>query len=435
MTLEKEEKFINILLLFYVLSSLNFIFYKYSVVINIFFIFIEICFVIKAIREKIIIPKKTMILFYFFCIHIVIAWAMSNYRAESMFSSIQFIILNIFTVFILVHTKKDYSDKILCFFVGYALVLVIYSLVMKTLFPQLVATKWGIKGNVCKILGVEIIQLVYGMPGEYGYASITNNPNSFGFICSVALSVYNSKFYKMNLKSHRKSIMKKIIVNCLLCLGVILSHSRGAFIIVFIMFYFQFIVSKIFKKRKDNLEFIIINLVFICCILLLILLKSNIINNFLMSISDLNGRAEIWTALKETASSEKILIGEGYGTISKIITTNILGNMNSFASYSAFNVYISVFVELGVIGLGFLVIWIVYTINLCINNIKLLMLNDKKLLEREITILSFIIAIYIISIVENKIMSSTYFNLIWITLTIGIIKRNLVYSKINWNRG
>ena len=154
-----------------------------------------------------------------------------------------------------------------------------------------------------------------------------------------------------------------------------------------------------------------------------------------MSISDLNGRAEIWTALKETASSEKILIGEGYGTISKIITTNILGNMNSFASYSAFNVYISVFVELGVIGLGFLVIWIVYTINLCINNIKLLMLNDKKLLEREITILSFIIAIYIISIVENKIMSSTYFNLIWITLTIGIIKRNLVYSKINWNRG
>ena len=96
MTLEKEEKFINILLLFYVLSSLNFIFYKYSVVINIFFIFIEICFVIKAIREKIIIPKKTMILFYFFCIHIVIAWAMSNYRAESMFSSIQFIILNIF---------------------------------------------------------------------------------------------------------------------------------------------------------------------------------------------------------------------------------------------------------------------------------------------------------------------------------------------------
>lgn len=355
-----------------------------------------------------------------FLLQILFSAILSSNLEINLLSTIQFILLTGSIVFIEAHTKSDYSIKIFKIFLPLAIILTIYSIIMLVISPDLVLSRWGIKSNTITLGPIKLIQLVFGRPGQYGYSSITNNPNAYGYICALAFIVNNSSIYS------KRSKFIQFICNIVCIVGVLLSNSRGSIVLILVMLYMFLIFKNYFINNRRKINFYLYNLIILFIIVILIVFRSPIIEVVLSTLYDTNGRIQIWSLLLENTIKKNLLFGTGFGSNSRLIISSV----DTGRTFSAFNVYISTFTELGLVGLVFLIFWMLYTLRIQYDNLKKSVNIGKLRFENEFLVYTFLISVYVIAIVENKFMNSSAFHCIWIYITLSTIKRNKHYRSL-----
>ena len=357
-----------------------------------------------------------------FLLQVLFSAILSSNLEMILLSNIQFILLTGSIVFIEAHNTSDYSIKIFKIFLPLAIILTIYSIIMLVISPNFTLSPWGIKSNTITLGPIKFIQLVFGKPGDYGYSSMTNNPNAYGYICALALILNNTSIYS------KRSKIIQIACNIVCIVGVLLSNSRGAIVLILIMLYMFLIFKNYFINKISKLKFYLYNLTGLLIIFILVVFRNPMVESVVNTIYDTNGRIEIWNLLIKNTVEKNLLFGTGIGSNSHLIISSV----DTDRTFSAFNVYISTFTELGLIGLAFLIFWILYTLKIQYDNLKKSVNIGKLRFENEFLIYTFLISTYVIAIVENKFMNSSAFHCIWIYISLSTIKRNKQYRSFNY---
>jgi len=258
------------------------------------------------------------------------------------------------------------------------------------------------------------------------YSGIYSGVNAAGYVISISIIV---TFYHWINKKQNNDIYSFIIM----FLGMMLTGSRAALVLVLFTFLFFFFGKMINKK------IFVSAIVFIISGFLFCLMKFNSILSLLRLDSGNNGRTEIWESAINVIK-EYPIFGCGYGALQMESIKYLKGDINNLAFQAtlgnAHNLFLGISAEVGLIGLFILLILLFYVLIKLVNGNQINKLNSKYNIYR--ILLSFFIAFLIRSLFEqNGILSRGAMGIdiyMWIFIVIAIRMKDILKNENINNR-
>ena len=295
-------------------------------------------------------------------------------------------------------------------FVYFMIFLVIYAVIMRCFggVPQTYFDNGEKLHRQCiSILGVNFYQKTMGnIYGNFGVASLTQNPNTFSYLCLYAF-IFNLIYLK-----ERHKVLKNGLYNVLLIIGILISGSRMAIALIPIVIILSFVIKKV-KIKHIKVSILIAG---IMALVVGIFITYNI---NMLSMIDLNGREDSWNVMPEIIK-HNFFIGNGLDA-SKTIIKQLTGLQKGI-----FNSYYVMIINYGVIiSAIFFTIIIKYIYNV-VKKYKRESKNQKKLYL--LTIIIMIIGL-LQGITEQNILRFS----VWNTIYILLINCSIILCRENIN--
>lgn len=245
--------------------------------------------------------------------------------------------------------------------------------------------KWIYKVNLAIALFVVAICFLLAPIRLTNYSGIFVNPNTFGnyaaFATAFLIPVFLDNLKHKNIK--KTNLYVVIFSFLILCLGVVISSSRTAFLtiileLVFLVFYVLKIISD--NKKKSLFKKIFIGFIIVIVLIIYVLLFTDlpeILDNAIfdkfvhLSDNQLNGRGEYWeyiweeskifeNGLKDIPAAHNVYFGliDQFGKLAGIlylgfVVLNFLKNIRlSMKKNSAFWQFCSVFAGIAFVSVS-----------------------------------------------------------------------------------
>lgn len=312
----------------------------------------------------------------------------------SLFKSITFILLILFSLIIIPEFTKCYKKKIgvLKIFKNIMLVLIILNTVVFIL-----STQWAYKTFIARFQGV------------------FSNPNTLGMFLFVSLPVFVYFFLSSNKKLEK---IVNFIFILLIFMLAIFTFSRAALLgmLIFMMVILFYLKKRLFK------------IIFLTSIVLLVILFSSPTLMELLRLSEdpFTYRDRIWQIGLESFSESKI-IGKGYGTTQQIMSNKFILKKYDVSKYHLgkhfHNIYVEILCETGLIGIILFSLFIIFTIHKFVRLIKTSQ-NEKKIFA--ISVYSLFIGVIVHGFFESMLLSAGNISnlIVWCLIGMGLQKNN-----------
>lgn len=287
------------------------------------------------------------------------------------------------------------------------------------------------------MVGIGLFQALYGIlqstTGSFG-ANFRDNRGYLGYLGIGSSAVWHGQgtlghfnclgaflstlllffipIYNFIIKNKTKG---KIVIFILLA-GIITSYSRNALICMFAGLSFFF-----YYKTENKLKFSII----LTSMLTFILLAYNFLKNT-SYVSTLSPRNDAWIYSKEiiTSNLHNLLLGTGLKSSSDVLSAYAV---NGFAYLHTHNLYLSICLEMGIIGLIFMFIFLISNL---INACKAINTNSHHLKILGLSIALYIFGTFVLGVFDDTF--EYFYTQIWLYIILGLLyaKNYKLYKNI-----
>jgi len=259
------------------------------------------------------------------------------------------------------------------------------------------------------IVGVGFTKM-YFVHDVVRYAGITYGAHAIAQVALIAL-IFRAYFI---VQKESKINLFNIVMLFLYCYSIYLADSRQ--VQVAMVFMFLIGLHLFLKSRFSNLIILYIPLIVIL-IITAFFINVNIVEGMQRTGSEdvytFTGRTYIWSASIDLIK-EKYILGYGYGAGGDALY-DYYGTLSLWTTYSAHNLYIQQLLDLGIIGLVFILIMIIYYIYI---SIKL----------KESLFLFYIVMILIIGMMERSLSGAPGLLYFFFIVFFFYMKKIIIYK-------
>lgn len=248
-------------------------------------------------------------------------------------------------------------------------------------------------------LGFELSQEVHRAGWFYRISSITDNPNTLGFVTGLACLLLVEKFLSVGWRSFLSPFFLPLVIINLTTL--ILSYSRGSMLALAIS-------SALLVFIHSRAKFLVYSILFIFILLLASPVWYELVGGYLDARSEqgLHGRDEIWSNALDIFK-ENPISGVGFGLEDEKI------HEPAGIKWTMHNGYLVVLSETGIVGFVFFIWFIFFGLHRMLSSsIK----SKIDIVDRHALMISLTIVVYILvrSLAETSILRFTSVNFIFL---------------------
>lgn len=276
----------------------------------------------------------------------------------------------------------------------------------------------------------------YDHLGRESWIGVTTNKNQLGQLCFIVgvffLWILITKYYKRQLLKDKTQLFTDIlllIVALWILAGSVDAMSATALSLT-ILSAFCFIILLKLKSKRERVIVIIsfFSLIVFSELLVNLILNKGLIEIIILSLgrdSSLTGRTEIWNDIMEIAAKNP-LFGTGYGAFWIGNLTHNLWDKYYFQLKSAHNGYLDIYLELGAVGLFFLLVLIFVTFKNILETLSIRF-------EFGIFKLTLLITFCLYNISESQFLVPTsLLSFIFLLIAVNLPKRLKSYPEFSY---
>lgn len=274
--------------------------------------------------------------------------------------------------------------------------------------------KYGARVLSLSFGGLDLYQVIMGMPPLYRISSIASNPNTLGII--LMFSQLSTIFL---FKVKKLSRSKFVFLYLCQITALILSQSRAAIIASIVM-----VILITFFTTKSKLKYVISVLTITVIFLFLLIILNPDLTAILRFDEGLSGREQAWKIIIDRITQNPF-IGVGFGVSSEAYLETL--------GIKAHNVYLNTIIEIGLIGfIFFALVWIQVLFKTLINFKR----KNHTVRLINVMVFSMMFSLLLHQLVENKLLVYDYVMFLWvynIAVIASINSRNLFEIEKNEN--